>query len=251
MQAKSSEELEDQGQGLTSRIQTVSFDGKDFPLWKFKMESLLLGMELLGVVEGTETTGVNLQKKKGLAYSMLVLSLKGEAIKHAITTKRGECDALWKKLCDEYERNSRSSKISLRRQLYEVMGTGSSLDEIVGQIDVLCGRLQFLGVDVSDDEKLAVLLSSVPPELDSVSAVLELQGDSMTFPDAVKMMKDFGGRFEARIDARGSRAMKVNNKKDKSQVVCYNCQGKGHYASDCPAKAQKVDVIQPGSRLAW
>ena len=139
------------------------------------MESLFLGVDLMRVVEGTDLSGTNVQRKQEMAYSMLVLSLGDDAIRHAITTKRGDCAALWKKLNGEYERNTRSSKISIRRQLYKIMGAGGSLDEIVGQIDVLCGKLQFLEVSVSDDEKLAVLLSSVPSKFDAVSAVLELQ----------------------------------------------------------------------------
>ena len=183
-----------------AKIQTIPFDGTDFPLWKFKMESLLLGMDLLGVVEDTEEECSNIQKKKSMAYSMIVLSLKDEAIKHAMTVKRGECSELWKKLSSEYERNSRSNKISIRRQLYEIMGKGGQLDVVVSTINILCGRLQSLGVDITDDEKLAVLLSSVPREMDSVSAVLELQGDDLSFSEAVRMMKDFGGRFEERTE---------------------------------------------------
>jgi hypothetical protein len=236
---------------MVSRLQTVPFDGTDFPLWKFKMESLLLGMDLIGVVEGTETTGAHTQRKKALAYSMIVLSLRDETIKHAITTKRGECHELWIKLSEEYERNSRSSKISLRRQLFEVMGKEGELDEIVGKIDVLCGRLQFLGVNVSDDEKLAVLLSSVPRELDSVSAVLELQGDSLTFPDAVKMMKDFEGRFEGRSEGKDNKAMKVGGRKDKSMITCFQCNKKGHYASECQSKPDKADAIRINPDKAW
>ena len=196
------------------------------------MESLFLGVDLMGVVEGTDSSGTNVRRKQEMAYSMLVLSLGDDVIRHAITTKRGDCAALWKKLNGEYERNTRSSKISLRRQLYKIMGAGGSLDEIVGQIDVLSGRLEFLEVSVSDDEKLAVLLSSVPSKFDAVSAVLELQDETeMTFVGAVQKMKDFEGRYEARVDHDDNRALKVE-KKERGQVNCFSCGEAGHYARD-------------------
>jgi hypothetical protein len=99
------------------------------------------------------------------------------------------------------------------------MGAGGSLDEIVGQIDVLSGRLEFLEVSVSDDEKLAVLLLSVPSKFDAVSAVFELQDETeMTFVGAVQKMKDFEGRYEARVDHGDNRALKVEKKERESQV---------------------------------
>jgi hypothetical protein len=57
-----------------ARIQTVPFNGTDFPTWKFKMESLFLGVDLMGVIEGTDSSGTNVRRKQEMAYSMLVLS---------------------------------------------------------------------------------------------------------------------------------------------------------------------------------
>ena len=71
------------------------------------MESLFLGVDLMRLVEGTDLSGTNMQRKQEMAYSMLVLSSGNDAIRHAITTKRGDCAALWKKLNGKYERNTR------------------------------------------------------------------------------------------------------------------------------------------------
>jgi gag-polypeptide of LTR copia-type len=141
--------IESQDEGRL-RVQQIPFDGTDYPTWKFRIEALFCAMGLMDVVEGTSVLiGSQLTKARESAFWMIVLSLKQEIIHLAYGVKRGDCMALWKKLSDQYERNTRSNKINLRRKLYEVISTGGGdLDELIGRIEVICSRLQFLGVSV-------------------------------------------------------------------------------------------------------
>jgi gag-polypeptide of LTR copia-type/Zinc knuckle len=214
------------------RIQHIPFDGTDYPTWKFRMEALFCAMGMMDVVEGKSAlAGTQLTKARESAFGMIVLSLKQEIIHLAYGVERGDCVALWKKLSEQFERNTRSNKITLRRQLYEVITTGGSdLDETIGRIEVICSRLSFLGVVISDEEKLAVLLSAAGDRFETVTTLLELRGE-VTYAEAIQQLKDFQGR-DSHWNYEPGKAAKVKGPYRKG-VKCYNCGKEGHIASEC------------------
>ena len=107
-------------QALPNKIEKIEFDGKDYPTWKFRFVSLLLGLGLLGIVDGTaDEKAKGYSKRRDYVYSMLVMSLTDATIKFARDAKPGDARTVWENLSTEYERNTRFNKINLRRQLYE------------------------------------------------------------------------------------------------------------------------------------
>ena len=138
--------------------------------------SLLLGFGLLGIVDGTaDEKAKGYSKRRDYVYSMLVMSLTDATIKFARDAKPGDARTVWENLSTEYERNTRFNKINLRRQLYECAGDRNlTIVNLVGKIDLLCLRLESLQVIISDEEKLAVLLSGAGENYESVVTMLEL-----------------------------------------------------------------------------
>jgi hypothetical protein len=195
---------------------------------------------------------------------MLVMSMTEATLRFARGAQRGDAHAVWTNLHAEFERNTRANKLNLRKQLYECCGDKHlSLSDLVNKIDVLSSRLEFLGEEVRDKEKLAVLLCAASRNFDPVVAILELSDETtpILYSFAVEKLKDFdtrsSGRHRERThDTNGGRALAVRAPPQLSEVVCYNCQSKGHYARNCPVLQDKAiqqvqaDVVRRQSQ-SW
>ena len=228
----------------STRIERILFDGKDFPSWKFKFVAQLMGIGLLGIVEGTEARGANFEARRDFAYSMLVLSMTDSTMKFAMSVDRGDAAGVWRNLHAEFERNTRANKIGLRRQLYQIINMNYDIDDIVAKIHLLCSRLLFLKVKIDDGEKLAVLLSAAGKRYESMVTIIEMIGDELLYSEAVEKIKDYALRNnierEREEDSRVASALKV----DLKQIRCYNCQKFGHYARDCPSKKMLEEAAE-------
>ena len=117
--AEMSESIAQQVSGnqlLPNKIEKIEFDGKDYPTWRFRFVSLLLGLGLLNIVEGvTDENAKGFSSRRDYVYSMLVMSMTEATIKFARDAKPGDAKKVWENLSNEYERNTRFNKISLRR----------------------------------------------------------------------------------------------------------------------------------------
>ena len=58
---------------LPNKIEKIEFDGKDYPTWRFRFVSLLLGLGLLNIVEGVaDENAKGFSSRRDYVYSMLV-----------------------------------------------------------------------------------------------------------------------------------------------------------------------------------
>jgi hypothetical protein len=247
------------------RFEKVMFDGTDFPEWKFWFETMMMGYGLLGILEGTDTQGntYDFEGRSNTAYVMLILCMTKITVQKLKGIKRGNARAAWLKLNEEYERNTRASRIGVRRQLYSLTNQdGLALDDVVARIDGLCARLTFLNVEVTDDEKLAVLLSCLPRTFEPMVVMIEMGTSKlgkgfkeMSYEDAVEKLKDYDTRNKGVDRDETSVALQVN-RRDLSGVLCYNCQEYGHLRSNCKnpwkARAKNVkDLHTESESIAW
>jgi hypothetical protein len=232
-------------QALSSKFEKIAFDGKDYPTWKFRFTSMLLGLGLLGIVEGTaDETARGYKSRRDYVFSMLVMSMTDATIKFAKGAKAGDAKAVWDSLSAEFERNTRFNKLNLRRQLYDCAGDrGLPIVSLVGKIDLICSRLESLQTVISDEDKLAVLLSGAGKKFEAVVAMLELASETgnLTYSIAAEKLKDFSsGRENNSIKGPDNGVLAVKVPLD--EVLCYKCKKMGHYKRDCPEQ-KKISVV--------
>jgi hypothetical protein len=238
---------DEKGNVPLGKIERVLFDGKDFPTWKFRFDAVLRGYGLLDIVDGTaDVNAKGYSKRRDHVYSMLVMSLTDTTVKFAMNAKRGDAAAVWLNLHTEYERNTRYNKISLRRQLYQLCGNKTlGIVELVAKIDLLSTRLESLKVTITDEEKLAVLLSGANGECEAVVACLELadENSAISYSMAVEKLKDFHGRSKQKNGGDPDKLV-LAVKKDVKEIVCFECKQKGHYANRCPEKLKVIKLVK-------
>jgi hypothetical protein len=247
------------------KLERIPFDDDrgDFASWKFRMEALFRGYGLLDIVEGRVNAGEEFAAHRDAAYSIIALSLSDASLKHIHAVPRGDAAAAWQKLCDQYERKMRASKLMLRRQLYNVVLLGNlGVENAIGNIEMISSRLSLAGVPVHDDEKIAVLMASLPGAYDSICVLVE-NSDGITFDEAVAKIRDYEARssFNAqekydhgqptmahRANVKSGGAGGARSPPDYSSYRCHNCGKMGHIQRACPdaVKAKPAHVNQYG-----
>ncbi|KAL3633611.1 hypothetical protein CASFOL_022373 [Castilleja foliolosa] len=163
-----------------SRIEIEKFDGKQFDLWKMKMEDLLCDRDLWSAIESkkpAEEAGSSSEKKiekwnqinrkaKGLIRLCLADNI--------LTNVMGEptCRDLWRKL-ESHQSKSLVNKLFLRKKLYNLrMHEGDSFSAHLNEFNTLIGQLVSIGVKFEDDDKAITLLCSLPDSWDNLIVVI-------------------------------------------------------------------------------
>jgi hypothetical protein len=180
----------------SSTIKIEKFNGKNFELWKLKMEDLLVDKEQWTVVDpGTQPTGTpststqdtgtqptntqttstpvigmskedwdNLDKRERstirlcLADSVL-LNVSGES-----TAKE-----LWDKLGNLYQSKSLVNKLFLRKKLYHLrMEDGDFVTQHINAFNTLVSQLGSVNITIEEEDKCITLLCSFLDSLDNL-----------------------------------------------------------------------------------
>ena len=189
---------------LTSRLSTslnmLRFDGKNYPIWKVRMRAYLQSNDLWEVVEkatdGSASSGKKAaeeeETKRKKAYSALVLSLGDAQLQMVMNVAEGNPHAVWKELSEHYEpRNTMASKAHTRGMLHKTrMQRGESFDLYRSRVLELVTRLRSVGEIVSEGELIYVLLEGLPEAYANVKQTLEMN-DALKIADIVKHLRDF------------------------------------------------------------
>jgi hypothetical protein len=238
---------------------SFTFDGHQsgWAEYEFKMLAYLAGKGWLDLVLGEEKAARDKEQqsvqleKLNKAYSILVSSLQGRALHLVMVIKPGPtaAPAIWKTLHDEYARNTRASRLQVRREFLALKLGDSSEDDprkhkkvatFASEIEYISARLENMSVKVTEEERLAVLLNGLPKEYFSVATTLELN-EAITFKQAVGTLADFQLRLKAEGVGRSplGLANSAGGGDGKDKDKCFYCKEPGHRIADCPKKQKK------------
>ncbi|DAZ99706.1 TPA: hypothetical protein N0F65_000884 [Lagenidium giganteum] len=176
----------------------------------------------------------------------------------------------WETLRDFFVKQSLHNRVRLRKQLHEFqMDEGGNLMEHFLLFDDLCLRLAAVGDRLGDDEKLVILLGSLPSEYDNMVKIVEAH-DNVTLQCAKEMLRrEFEtiakrekqkGAFKAggirngrhpRDRARGNQPngedsrthnRQGNQRHRRFTGKCFECGREGHKQAQCNQRRQNDDA---------
>ena len=243
------------------------FEGRNFQLWKWRMEIILRDKGLLNITNGGEAYPVDKKRdinsltneekiaietfliKDNRAYSLICLSL-GDLPARQIKSAKSS-NEVWKKLNTLYETKNTTNRLILKKRLTNMrMKDNETMTEYLDKFRTATEELEAIGSPMEEEDLIATLLNSLPSSYDNLIVSLESRADQIDL-DFIharllqeELRRDKRGEedetlFISKTETKKEEAnltkggKKLLSKEELSKVTCYYCNKKGHFANRC------------------
>ena len=233
---------------VSSSITTIPFNGKDFPLWKIKVQAYIGGQGWTKVISALVKPDPDDKKDdEPKVFAFLVNSLSYSVLSlFASVAAEQDPRKLWQALVKHYERDTMASKHATRAvMMSQRLAEGEDVSVYVSRITSCAQKLLSMGDVVSEDDQLFCLLNGLPESYDSFKYMIRLK-DQVTFATAVQHLKDqyemsrlkdtisqdSTALFAGHRQKYGNK-LNTKSKGDESRPWCAIHKSKGHSTENC------------------
>jgi hypothetical protein len=227
----------ERGMTSSSRIEIEKFNGKNFELWKLKMEDLLVDKEQwIDVDPGRQPTGTqpidtqstgtqptstqttstpptgmskeDWEKLDRRARSTIRLYLGDSVLLNV--SRESTAKELWDKLGNLYQSKSLVNKLFLQKKLYHLrMEDGDSVIEHLNAFNTLVSQLVSLNITIAEEDKCITFLCSLPYSWDNlVVAIGSTTQSTLKYEDVVSSLLSEETR-QKNMDGHSTKALFV------------------------------------------
>lgn len=256
----------------------TKFDGQNFQIWKFQVNSILTAYGILDIVNGTrarpaDTSEALLKtwiKENAKAMFILSTSMEPKQMESLITCTTAR--EMWIKLSSIHEQKSATNALILTQRFHEYkMNSTDSVVQHVAKVQNMAQQLKDVGEAVSDVAIMAKIIAGLPHKFNALktawdSVSIEQQTvDNLTersIKEELRLSTDdeTPGAFAAMSLGRNRKSAKdfkkpfnkFQNKdpearRNTTDQECYFCHKKGHFAKDCWKKKAEKETKRPQS----
>lgn len=211
--------------------------------WKFAAKSHLVLKGYWPCVLGTETNSMK-QLEAISALGLLVEPKNYSYVRNCTTAK----DA-WEALEKTFEDTGVVRRMDLLKYFTRLeLSDCASMEDYVNKMTTAHQKLSKSGTKIPDEVAAELMLAGLPSEYRPMAMAIANSGVTLT-TDLVRT-----NLLQETLDdsANGDGAMALlakrqkepkpkpkSKSKDKTSIVCFECNGKGHYANRCPTKQEK------------
>ncbi|GMF18895.1 unnamed protein product [Phytophthora fragariaefolia] len=127
----------------------------------------------------------------GLKAQVELMKLLGHTYQSMVRESSSAIQA-WETLPGFFVKQNLHNRVQLRKHLQAFeMSTGDDLLQHLMQFDEMCLRLSAVGDEVAEDERLVILLGSLPQDYDRTVKIIEDHGNR-TLLEAKEMLRRLG-----------------------------------------------------------
>ena len=229
----------------------TKLNGENYHDWKFAVSMALRQKGCWGVISGVEEKSKTREGDKSwdtkAEEGLTIIALTVDPSQYTYIRNSANGVEAWTALKEIYEKNSRSTRISLKRQFYGFEhNTNAPMSAYVNGITDLAGKLKAIGIAFTDEEITDVLIFNLDNEYSSIAASLtatkgdlkvsevtsalieeeQRRGGGPTFDSATSLYSNNGPHGRKGPHREGF----SDNRK------CFRCGRTGHISRNCHAK---------------
>jgi hypothetical protein len=231
--------------GFELKVHIEPLNNTNWGTWSFLMEQYLIVDGLWDIVSGVETEPVEISKRDDFlrrqksARAQIALHISPSQF----NTVRFNTDPkrIWEELQQLNRLRGSSTRMALRRELLNMKKDPEMpMSTWITSVRDVAQRIKDLKGDVPDEGIMAVLMNSLPESY----APLVIQLDAME--ESARTLSHVITRLiaeEWRQKDRGDAPIAPKRRRrDRSDITCFECGGKGHFRSECSKKRERVEA---------
>ena len=203
----------------------------NYVVWKTQIKMYLIHQGLFECVTGDCED----ENKKQKALAILVLALDPSLL-YIIGPDPDSAADVWTLLQNQFQKDSWLNKLTIKKKLYNLRLTGNNVSGHIKEMTELFQSLTLLGCEVEDEEKVCLLLSSLPKQYDILVTALGASEKAPSFEQVTEKL--LAGENRSSLTNTGEEALKAKGKL-RGPMKCFYCHKEGHFKSACPLLKKK------------
>lgn len=246
-------------------------DGDNYHDWKFAVSMVMRARGCWEIVSGDalkpekDKDAKDWEKKAEDGMMVIALTVKPNQYTYIRDCTNGV--EAWEALRSVHERNSRATRIALKRQFYAFEhNIDGPMQSYVNGITDLAAKLRAIGTKLSDEDITDVLIFNVNDKYSNIAATLVATKDELKISDVINTLLEEERRIGGPvIDAGTALVTYPTGPKGRGpdRRNCYRCGRTGHLMSQCRAvkhvdghpitkamEQEAIDKIKERSSLA-
>lgn len=186
----------------------------NFPVWRKQVQSTLLGLDLMGFLDGSQPAPSRFlndkEKTPNPAYAtwfrqdhMLVSALLGscsEAIQPLISSV-GSAKEAWDRLNQSYANASRSRILSLKTRLAKNSKGNKAVATYLNEMRAIADELALTQNPICDEDLIVHIIAQLGDEYKPIVAAIKVRESAISFNDLFEKLTDFEREFKEKEQA--------------------------------------------------
>jgi len=152
----------------------------------------------------------------------------------------------WRALADIYEKDSRATRISLKRQIYGYKHSPTApIQDYISGITGLAARLQTIKINLTETDITDILIFNLDESYSSIAASLTATKGTLSVADVTSALIDEEGRRVGNGSIKDPKDEAFSAQTQKG-FRCFNCGKLGHKARNCRAPKKETNAAMNG-----